>query len=86
LQVTSLVLLVMNERGMQRLLTSKFTLGADASVAVGPVGRTTAAETDALMTAEILAWSRSKGLFGGISIQGATLRTLTASPGGAYLL
>lgn len=71
---TDLVLLVMNERGMQRLLTSKFTLGADASVAAGPVGRTTTAQTDALLTAEILAWSRSRGLFGGISLEGATLR------------
>ncbi len=71
---TDLVLLVMNERGMKRLLTSKFTLGADASVAAGPVGRTAAAQTDALMSAEILAWSRSRGLFGGIALEGATLR------------
>lgn len=71
---TDLVLLVMNERGMKRLLTSKFTLGAEASVAGGPVGRDTTAQTDALMTAEILSWSRSRGVFAGISLDGATLR------------
>ncbi len=73
-QETELVLLVMNERGMQRLLTSQFTLGGDASVAAGPVGRTVTANTDALLTAEILSWSRSRGLFAGISLDGATLR------------
>ncbi|MCC6861897.1 MAG: lipid-binding SYLF domain-containing protein [Bryobacterales bacterium] len=71
---TDLVMLVMNEKGMQKLLDSKFTLGADASVAAGPVGRTAEAKTDALMNAEILAWSRSKGLFAGVSLEGATLR------------
>jgi lipid-binding SYLF domain-containing protein len=71
---TDVIMLVMNEAGMKRLLTSKFTLGADAAVAAGPVGRTTTAETDALMTAEILSWSRSRGVFAGISLQGATLR------------
>ncbi|HMC61954.1 MAG TPA: lipid-binding SYLF domain-containing protein [Candidatus Solibacter sp.] len=71
---TDVVMLVMNKRGMERLMTSKFTLGADASVAAGPVGRTADAKTDAYMTAEILAWSRSKGLFAGISLSGATLR------------
>lgn len=71
---TDLVLLVMNQGGMNKLLGDKFTLGADASVAAGPVGRTANAETDARMTAEILAWSRSKGLFAGISLNGATLR------------
>src|SRR5580704_9894283 len=71
---TDLVLLVMNERGMKKLLSSKFTLGADASVAAGPVGRDTTAQTDAMMTAEILSWSRSKGLFAGVSLDGATLR------------
>lgn len=71
---TDVIMLVMNERGMQRLLTSKFTLGADASVAAGPVGRASTAETDALMTAEILSWSRSRGVFAGISLQGATMR------------
>ena len=71
---TDLVLLVMNERGMKRLLTSKFTLGADASVAGGPVGRNATAQTDAMMTAEILSWSRSRGAFAGVSLEGATLR------------
>src|SRR5262245_54606787 len=71
---TDVVLLVMNERGMQKLTTSKFTIGADATAAAGPVGRNATAQTDALMTAEILSWSRSKGLFAGISLDGATLR------------
>jgi len=71
---TDVVLLVMNPRGMKKLLSSKFTLGPDATVAAGPVGRATSAQTDAFMTAEILSWSRSKGLFAGISLEGATLR------------
>ncbi|NWG14696.1 MAG: lipid-binding SYLF domain-containing protein [Acidobacteria bacterium] len=73
-QATDLVLLVMNMRGMRSLLDSRFTLGADASVAAGPVGRTTSAETDAWMSAEILAWSRSRGLFGGIAVKGSVVR------------
>ena len=71
---TDVIMLVMNERGKGKLLSSKFTLGAEASVAAGPVGRTTTAQTDAQMHAEILSWSRSQGLFAGISLQGATLR------------
>lgn len=71
---TDLFMLVMNEGGMKRLLSTKFTLGGDASAAAGPVGRETQAQTDAAMTAEILTWSRAKGLFAGISLQGATLR------------
>jgi lipid-binding SYLF domain-containing protein len=71
---TDVFMLVMNRKGMNRLLSTKFTLGADASVAAGPVGRTTQAETDAAMTAEILTWSRSRGLFVGVSLSGATLR------------
>lgn len=71
---TDLVLLVMNERGIKRLLKTKFTLGADASVAAGPVGRDTSAQTDAFMTAEILSWSRAHGVFAGISLDGSTLR------------
>jgi lipid-binding SYLF domain-containing protein len=67
-------MLVMNDRGMDRLLGDKFTLGADATVAAGPVGRVAQAETDARMTAEILAWSRARGLFAGIALNGATLR------------
>jgi len=68
------IMLVMNARGAEKLMTSKFTLGGDASVAAGPVGRTTTAQTDALMNAEILTWSRSRGVFAGISLAGATLR------------
>lgn len=71
---TDLVLLVMNKRGMDKLLSDKFTLGADASLAAGPVGRTANASTDAKMSAEILAWSRAKGLFAGVSLNGATIR------------
>jgi lipid-binding SYLF domain-containing protein len=71
---TDVVLLVMNERGMKKLLNSKFTLGADASVAAGPVGRSSGAYTDAMMHAEILSYSRAKGLFAGLSLEGATLR------------
>ncbi|MBI4907850.1 MAG: lipid-binding SYLF domain-containing protein [Acidobacteria bacterium] len=71
---TDVVLLVMNERGMDRLLSSQFTLGAGAAVAAGPVGRSTRAATDALLTAEILSWSRSRGVFAGVSLDGATLR------------
>lgn len=67
-------MLVMNDRGMDRLLGDKFTLGADATVAAGPVGRVAQAETDARMTAEILAWSRARGLFAGIALNGATMR------------
>ena len=71
---TDVFMLVMNKRGADRLLSSQFTLGGDASVAAGPVGRSTQAETDAAITAEILTWSRSRGLFAGISLSGATLR------------
>lgn len=71
---TDAIMLVLNQRGMEKLLSSKFTLGADASVAAGPVGRTTSAETDALMRAEILTWSRSRGAFAGVALDGATLR------------
>ncbi len=71
---TDVVMLVMNEGGMSKLLKDKFTLGADASVAAGPVGRTSAAETDAMMHAEILSWSRARGVFAGIALNGATLR------------
>ena len=71
---TDVVLLVMNERGAEKLIQSKFTLGADAAVAGGPVGRTATAQTDAQMHAEILSYSRSRGVFAGISLEGATLR------------
>ena len=71
---TDLVMLVMNERGVDKLLSSKFTLGAEGSVAAGPVGRTATAQTDARMHAEILSWSRTQGLFAGLALEGATLR------------
>ena|SRR5450432_986252 len=68
------ILLVMNERGQKKLLESKFTIGGEASAAAGPVGRDVSAQTDAQMHAEILSYSRSRGLFAGIALQGATLR------------
>jgi lipid-binding SYLF domain-containing protein len=71
---TDVVMLVMNWKGGQRLLSDQFTLGGSASVAAGPVGRATTAQTDPSMRAEILSWSRNHGIFAGISLQGATLR------------
>jgi lipid-binding SYLF domain-containing protein len=71
---TDVVMLVMNQRGMDKLLQSKFTLGGAAEVAAGPVGRSSTAQTDARMTAKILSYSRSRGVFAGVSLQGATLR------------
>ncbi|HEY7333935.1 MAG TPA: YSC84-related protein [Bryobacteraceae bacterium] len=71
---TDVILLVMNQRGMDRLLGDKFTIGAEAAGAAGPVGRATTAQTDAVLHAEILSWSRSRGLFAGLSLEGATLR------------
>ncbi len=73
-EATDLVLLVMNDRGASAILTSKVKLGGDASVAAGPVGRDASATTDATMRAEILSYSRSRGLFAGISLEGTTLR------------
>ena len=72
--MTDLIMLVMSERGADKLLSSKFTLGAEGSVAAGPVGRTATAQTDAQMHAEILSWSRTQGLFAGLALEGATLR------------
>jgi SH3 domain-containing YSC84-like protein 1 len=71
---SDVILLIMNERGMKRLTSSKFTIGGEATAAAGPVGRDATAQTDALLTAEILSWSRSRGLFAGISLDGSTLR------------
>jgi SH3 domain-containing YSC84-like protein 1 len=71
---TDAVLLVMNEGAINHLLSDKFTLGGDASVAAGPIGRSATAQTDAELQAEILSYSRSHGLFAGISLSGATLR------------
>jgi lipid-binding SYLF domain-containing protein len=73
-QATDLVLLVMNERGATSILDSKVKLGVDASAAAGPKGRDASADTDAYLRAEILSYSRSRGLFAGISLEGSTLR------------
>jgi lipid-binding SYLF domain-containing protein len=78
-QATDFVLLVMNPAGARSLLKSKVKLGADASAAAGPKGRSASAETDVVMKAEVLSYSRSKGLFAGVSLEGSTLR----SDGGA---
>jgi len=71
---TDVVMIVQNDRGVDRLLQSKFTVGADATVAAGPIGRQASAQTDATMRAEMLAWSHSRGVFAGIALNGATLR------------
>jgi lipid-binding SYLF domain-containing protein len=68
------VMLMMNRKGVEKLIDDKFTVGADASAAAGPVGRQTAAQTNIRMDAEILTYSRAKGLFAGVSLDGATLR------------
>src|SRR6185369_14350983 len=73
-QTTDLVLLIMNRSGLDKLLDNKVSLGADASVAAGPVGRTAAAATDAQLKAQILSYSRSQGLFAGIDLSGGTLK------------
>ena len=74
-QATDFVLLVMNQKGARSLLSSKVKLGADASAAAGPKGRTAESATDVVMNAEILSYSRNKGLFAGISLEGSTLRS-----------
>ncbi len=71
---TDLIFIVMNHHGVRDLMKDKFTLGGDASVMAGPVGRSGTAETDAMMRAEILSYSRSHGIFAGVSLEGATLR------------
>jgi SH3 domain-containing YSC84-like protein 1 len=74
-QATDFVLLVMNESGAKSVLSSKVKLGADASAAAGPKGRDTSAETDVVMKAEILSYSRAQGLFAGVSLEGSTMRS-----------
>ena len=74
-QATDFVLLIMNEGGANSVMSSKVKLGADASAAAGPVGRNATAETDVVLKAEILSYSRAKGLFAGISLEGSTLRS-----------
>ena len=71
---TDLLFLVMNRHGQDKLMADRFTIGGDASAMAGPLGRTAEAQTDALMHAEILAWSRSRGIYAGVSLEGATLR------------
>jgi lipid-binding SYLF domain-containing protein len=71
---TDVVFIVMNRGGEEKLMNDKFTVGGDASAMAGPVGRSTTAQTDAMMKAEILSWSRSRGVFAGVSLEGATLR------------
>lgn len=71
---TDVVMLVMNQNGAKHLMSSQFTLGGDASIAAGPVGRTATADTDASMRAEILSYSRARGVFAGVALNGATLR------------
>src|ERR1700675_4529089 len=71
---TDVVLLVMNDGGMKHVLSDKFTIGGDATAAAGPVGRDASAQTDAMLNAEMLSYSRSRGLFAGVSLEGATLR------------
>src|ERR1700722_10004921 len=73
-EATDFVLLVMNEGGARGILSSKVKLGADASVAAGPVGRDTSAESDATLRAEILSYSRARGVFAGVSLEGSTIR------------
>ena len=74
-QATDYVILVMNDKGARSVMSSKVKLGGEASIAVGPVGRTSSAETDAVMNAEMLSWSRSKGVFAGLSLEGSTIRS-----------
>jgi len=73
-EATDFVFLIMNDRGADSLMKSKVKLGGDASAAAGPVGRTASADTDVLMRAEILTYSRARGLFAGVSLEGSTLR------------
>jgi len=72
---TDIVMMVMNESGANKLMKSEFTLGGEGAVMAGPVGRSTSAETDAYFRAEILSWSRSRGLFAGVALKGSTLRS-----------
>jgi len=83
-EATDVVMLVMNREGIESLLKSKFTLGGEASVAGGPVGRSSAAETDAAMKSKILSYSRSRGAFAGVSLQGTTLHQDEDANKGVY--
>lgn len=83
-EATDLILLVMNDRGMDSILSSKVKLGADASIAGGPKGRDASANTDAWMRAEILSYSRSRGAFAGVSLEGSTIRPDDDASGDVY--
>jgi lipid-binding SYLF domain-containing protein len=83
-QATDFVLLIMNETGANSVMSSKVKIGADASAAAGPVGRNTSAETDVVLKAEILSYSRAKGLFAGISLAGSTMRSDDGGNKGLY--
>ena len=83
-QEADLVLLVMNRQGIDKMLTDKVTLGADASVSAGPVGRTGVAATDARLNAQVLSYSRSRGLFAGIDVSGGVLRADKSANANAY--
>ncbi len=83
-EATDLILLVMNDRGMNSILSSKVKLGADASIAGGPKGRDASADTDAWMRAEILSYSRSRGVFAGVSLEGSTIRPDDDASGDVY--
>ena len=74
-EATDYVILVMNDKGARSVMSSKVKLGGEDSVAAGPVGRTSSAETDVALNAEMLSWSRSKGVFGGVSLEGSTIRS-----------
>src|SRR5258708_35862092 len=73
-QAVDLVMLIMNQKGMENLVNSKFKLGGDASVAAGPVGRHAAADTDRIMRAQILSYSRARGIFAGLEINGSVIK------------
>ena len=75
---TDVIMLVMNERGVEKLLSNQFKVGADAAVAAGPIGREASAQTDITMRAEMLAWSRSRGVYAGIALEGSTFRQDTS--------
>lgn len=83
-QSTDFILLIMNESGMKSLLSDKFELGGEASVAAGPVGRTASASTDAKLDAQILSYSRTKGLFGGVSLKGSAISPDKSDMEGTY--
>lgn len=81
---SDLILLIMNRKGAERLLSTRFTVGGQGQAAAGPVGRSTTAQTDISMRAEMLSWSRARGVFAGVSLEGATLRQDVGDNGDIY--